>query len=78
MSKKKFVIGFKKIYQLWEYAQQIKANNIEIITSSMVLICDCSAADIELLAEYGGEVIEEFTSEHYPYTVPQNLINGTN
>ena len=78
MSKKKFVIGFKKIYQLWEYAKLIKANNIEIITTSMVLICDCSDADIELLSEYGGEVIEEFTPEHYPYTINQNLINGTN
>jgi hypothetical protein len=59
MSKKKNVIKFKNIYQLWAFAQHIQAYSIEIIASEMVLICDCSDHDLEKLSRHGGEVIEK-------------------
>lgn len=61
MSKKKIVIKFKNIYQLWAFAQHIQAYSIEIIASEMILICDCSEHDLNLLSHYAGEIIEKQT-----------------
>lgn len=60
MSKKKITIAFKNIYQLWNFAQKIRASNIQIITGDMILICDCSDSDLELLTQYNGHVISEY------------------
>lgn len=61
MSKKKVVIKFKSIYQLWAYAQAIQAYSIEIIASEMILICDCSDKDLRLITEYEGLIVENYT-----------------
>ena len=62
MSKKKVVIKFKSIHQLWAYAQAIQAYSIEIIASELILICDCSDRDLDLLTQYDGHIIENYTS----------------
>ncbi|MGZ3952499.1 MAG: hypothetical protein ACXVBZ_13960 [Flavisolibacter sp.] len=59
MSKKKVVIGFKNIHQLWNYSQRISATNLEIVTTTMILTCICSDEDLALLPQYGGKVIEK-------------------
>jgi len=54
MSKQKFTIQFSSLHQLWQFAQKIKANNIEIKTKDCLLICDCSEEDLQLLEIYNG------------------------
>ena len=56
MSKRKITIVFESIHQLWAFAQKINTNNIEIITAERILICDCSAEDVKMLREFGGEI----------------------
>lgn len=58
MSKTKTCIVFKNIHQLWKFAQTLNASSIEIITSEKILICECSEADLALLAQHGGEIKE--------------------
>jgi hypothetical protein len=61
MSNKTITIAFKNIHQLWKFAKKIDAKFLQIIAKDMILICDCSEGDIELLVEYGGEVVQEYT-----------------
>jgi|GEM_PF-2556210 len=58
--KAKTIIAFKNVRQLWNFAQKIHAANIEIITSDMILICDCTDEDLKLLPQYDGKVITEY------------------
>ena len=74
MSKSKIKIKFHNIYQLWAYAQIIHANNIEIKASEMVLICDCSDEDLQLLSKYHGEIIERINPV-YNHTTNNQLSN---
>lgn len=60
MSKKIITIRFKNIHQLWEYARKIKAVDFEIIAADMVLTCDCSNLDPELLSLHQAEIIEGY------------------
>lgn len=60
MSKEKIRIQFNNLRQLWEFAQKIKANNIEIRTKDCLLICDCSEEELQLLEKYNGRRIGEF------------------
>lgn len=60
MSKQNVTIQFKNIVQLWQYAQLIKCYSMEIITSQMILICECVEADLTMLPQYGGLVIEDY------------------
>lgn len=57
MSKEKITIQFSSLHQLWQFAQKIKANNIEIKTKDCLLICDCSEEDFQLLEVYNGRRI---------------------
>jgi hypothetical protein len=59
MSKEKITIQFNNLRQLWQFAQTIKANNIEIKTKDCLLICDCSEEDLRLLGKYNGRRIEQ-------------------
>lgn len=79
MSKKKIAIRFKNIHQLWAYAQQIRATSIEIITSDMILICNCTEKDIEVASQYNGEIIQGF--RHYnpqPFNQNRNSFTQNN
>lgn len=60
MSKQKVIIQFKNIIRLWQYAQVIRCYSMEIITAELILICECSEADLTMLPQYGGIVIEEY------------------
>jgi hypothetical protein len=60
MSKEKITIQFSSLHQLWQFAQKIKANNIEIKTKDCLLICDCSEEDLQLLEIYNGRRIGQF------------------
>lgn len=60
MAKNKITISFENIHQLWSFAQNIKAVNIEIITTQKILICNCSEEDLSLLPKYNGRIVEEF------------------
>jgi hypothetical protein len=77
MSKKKLVIRFKNVQQLWGFAQKIHATNIEIITSTMTLICDCSDSDLELLSQFKGEIIEGSLPSHTQVS-SQQFVNQVN
>lgn len=46
------------IHQLWNFAQKINANNMEIIVSERILICHCSDDDLAMVTQYGGEIKE--------------------
>ncbi|HWJ28987.1 MAG TPA: hypothetical protein VNS32_20760 [Flavisolibacter sp.] len=72
MFKKKIAIRFKNIHQLWAYAHQIRVVNIEIITTEMTLICDCTDQDLEGLLEYGGEIIQEYHRNSKQQSINQN------
>jgi hypothetical protein len=58
MSKNRNCIVFKNIHQLWSFAQKVRSNSIEIITSEKILVCDCSEDDLAIVAQYGGEIKE--------------------
>lgn len=60
MSKEKFTIQFSSLHLLWQFAQKIKANNLEIRTRDCLLICDCSEEDLQLLEAYNGRRLEQF------------------
>ena len=51
-------IQFSSVQQLWGFAQRIKAVNIEINTERKTLLCDCSAADLALLEQYEGSLVD--------------------
>ena len=78
MSKKKVAIGFKNIHQLWNYTQKISATNLEIVTTTMILICVCSDEDLALLPRFGGKLIEEIEPIQKISISNQTLNNGTN
>jgi len=61
MAKSKVLIRFSSLHQLWRYVEQIRAVNLEINTKSLLLICDCSANDLDLLSAYSGEVVKTFS-----------------
>lgn len=42
---------FPSLFQLWAFAQSIRATSMMINTSHKSLICDCRAMDIELAEE---------------------------
>ena len=52
------LIQFSSLQQLWGFAQRIKAVNIEINTERKTLLCNCSAADLALLEQYEGTVVD--------------------
>lgn len=62
MAKSKHIIRFQNLYQLWAYAQVIHALSIEISSSEMLLICDCSEEDLQMLSEFHGEVIDKINT----------------
>lgn len=72
MSKNKFTIAFKNIYQMWNFAQKINATNIEIITTDMTLICDCTDEDLKLLSKYNGEVVRDYSPVHHQRSFNRN------
>jgi hypothetical protein len=55
MSKEKITIQFHNLQQLWQFAQKVKANNLEIRTKDCLLICDCNEQDLLLLEIYNGK-----------------------
>ena len=55
MSKEKIAIQFSNLHQLWQFAQKIKASNIEIRTRDRLVICDCSEEDLQLVKKYEGK-----------------------
>lgn len=58
MSKERITIKFNSLHQLWLFAQNIKARNIEIKTHEHLLVCDCTDDDLPLIAKHGGRKIE--------------------
>ena len=55
--KSKTILIFTSLSQLWSFAQAIKVNSLEIITSTKTLICDCSGVDVEIAQEkYGAKI----------------------
>lgn len=78
MSNKKVVIRFKNIHKLWDFAQKLEAKNIQIITSSMILICRCVDADLSLILQFQGEVVEEYIPEDDTHFAEQNFIKNIN
>jgi hypothetical protein len=79
MSKSKVAIAFKDIHKLWSFAQKMSAKSLEIITTDMILICHCSESELQLLPEYGGKVILEYTPMRGERSFYQNkdLQHGT-
>ena len=62
MSAQKVTLIFPSLRQLWDFAQAIHANSIEIISTTCTLICDCKEADIQLAKEKYGAVVRDTTS----------------
>ena len=59
MSKEKIMIQFESLHQLWQFAQKIGSNNIEIKTRDCLLICDCSDEELQWLGKFNGKKIEQ-------------------
>jgi hypothetical protein len=60
MSKKKIVLQFPNLFMLWNFAQGIKANSLEINTGNKTLTCDCSETEASLAIEkYNAVLIAE-------------------
>ena len=78
MSNKKVVIRFKNIHKLWDFAQKLEAKNIQIVTTSMILICHCTDADLALIPQYHGEIVEEYIPEDDSHFTEQSLIKSIN
>ena len=72
MSKKISTIAFKNIRQLWNFAQRINATNIEILTSDMILICNCTEEDLKLLSQYGGKIVTDFVPSNNKRSLNQH------
>lgn len=58
MSENKIEIKFKTLYQLWQFAQAIKSNSIEIKTQDCLLICNCSKEDMSLIEKHNGSIVD--------------------
>lgn len=61
MSKDRIVIRFHNLYELWQFAQAIHATSIEVRTSELLLVCNCSDEEAQLAAQFGGTVMTKET-----------------
>lgn len=59
MPAQKVTLIFPSLRHLWEFAQAIQVNSIEIIAKTSTLICDCKDADVQLAKEKYGAVVRE-------------------
>jgi hypothetical protein len=59
MSEQKITFLFPSMRQLWDFAQAVKVNSIEVISATCTLICDCEEVDVQLATEKYGATIRE-------------------
>jgi hypothetical protein len=64
MSKKKIVLRFPTLYVLWNFAQTLHGESVEVNTNNKTLICDCTESEVAIAVEaYRATVLEEITDE---------------
>jgi hypothetical protein len=64
MSKKKTILRFPTLYVLWNFAQTLDGESMEVNTNNKTLICNCTDSEIATAVEtYRATVLEEITDK---------------
>ena len=62
---KKVCLQFPTLYALWEFAQTLKINTIEINTRKKTLTCDCNEEDLnKALTKYKAVIINDAQNQN--------------
>lgn len=60
MATEKRKIKFHDIFELWEFAKQIRPFNIEVNSKDNILTCDCGEPEIMLAKDgYNAQIIRQ-------------------